>query len=144
MTKKEFTTEELERALGAVWEVLPQIDPRPMPGGNTLLQIVEDKDLTGSKIEVLLQVNLLTKYAKSVLNQHFDNVVFAEDKITFNTFDVPVEIKIIKGRYDFIKFADFKFYRPLRVEHHRWVHENFYYPNPMTEYLSYIKSGKLL
>lgn len=121
---KKLTTEELEAALFEVGEDLDKAVLKVMLLGETLRSIKEDNEIKGSKIELGLKKERMTKEVKGWFKEFGYDI---NDKFMTKEFKgVPIEIKIIKRNYPFFKHPDMVFYKSFEV---------FDIPNPWRAYM---------
>ena len=107
---KEFTHEQLDKALFNVEDIFGRAMCPFLLLGQTAKDVVEELYLSGNHVEVGVEERYLTKGVRSTLKTYIKNIEFKDEGFVYEVEGVPVKVKFIKKRYPFFKYPDSYFY----------------------------------
>lgn len=121
------SSEQLNRALMNFHDLMTRTFVRPLVLGETAKSL-KYGEVTGDKIEAGIRAqDLKVEYVLTTLTEWInreDNPVITDEMMSYTVDGVPVEIKIIKKNWAFLKQPDIMVYRS----------DEYFRPNPFDKY----------
>src|SRR4030042_3034842 len=107
-TPSNIGKEELEKALFNVDDLMDRLNIPYVLLGKVAYAAKHDRFLEGDKITVGVRATEILEERKNMILTVVPTAKISEKKIEYEFEGVPIEIKIISRKYDFIRFPDSK------------------------------------